>query len=227
MRPRDRRLLALGAAAALALGTATTAGLATASGAFLPASPGAFPGGNAPPGALPSGERCAVPPLTGTVVDVTVTDAEPMMGDDHGPGRMRGGDGRWPGPMGDDHGWWPHRGMPGMGMMRLFVSPDRVPHGTVSLRVLNTGTLPHEVVVLPLPAGRDAGRLPEGVDGRADETGDLGEASRTCAAGAGDGIAPGAAGWTTLNLGPGRYALICNLPGHYAAGMYAELDVTG
>ena len=41
-----------------------------------------------------------------------------------------------------------------------------------------------------------------------------------------DGIAPGAAGWVTLHLDPGRYELICNLPGHYAAGMYAELDVT-
>lgn len=217
MRAHDRGLLALGAAAALVLGAVTTAGLAAASGEFLPASSGALPGGNAPPGALPPGRRCAPPPLAGTAVNVTVTDMGPMMGGD-----------RVPGPMTGERGRWPHRGMPGMpGTMRLFVSPDRVPHGTVSLRVLNTGSLPHEVVVLPLPAGREAGRLPEGVDGRADETGDLGEASRTCAAGAGDGIAPGAAGWTTLRLGPGRYELICNLPGHYAAGMYAELDVIG
>ena len=27
-------------------------------------------------------------------------------------------------------------------------------------------------------------------------------------------------------LAPGRYALICNQPGHYAAGMLAELTVT-
>jgi hypothetical protein len=31
--------------------------------------------------------------------------------------------------------------------------------------------------------------------------------------------------WVTLHLAPGRYELICNLPGHYAAGMFAELDV--
>ncbi len=40
----------------------------------------------------------------------------------------------------------------------------------------------------------------------------------------GDGIAVGAAGWVTLE--PGRYELVCNLPGHYAAGMYNELDVS-
>jgi uncharacterized cupredoxin-like copper-binding protein len=58
------------------------------------------------------------------------------------------------------------------------------------------------------------------------EAGSLGEASRTCGAGAGEGIASGAAGWTTVTLRPGRYELLGNVPGHYAAGMYAELDVT-
>ncbi|MEA2312683.1 MAG: hypothetical protein QOE28_2651, partial [Solirubrobacteraceae bacterium] len=35
----------------------------------------------------------------------------------------------------------------------------------------------------------------------------------------------GAAKALTLNLKPGHYALICNLPGHYTAGMYADLTV--
>lgn len=79
---------------------------------------------------------------------------------------------------------------------------------------------------MPLPSGQVAGQRPIGADGRIDESGGLGEASRTCAGGAGDGIAAGATGWTTLRLDPGRYELVCNLPGHYAAGMYTELDVT-
>jgi uncharacterized cupredoxin-like copper-binding protein len=33
-------------------------------------------------------------------------------------------------------------------------------------------------------------------------------------------------GWTTITLPPGRYELICNIAGHYGAGMYTELDVT-
>jgi uncharacterized cupredoxin-like copper-binding protein len=47
----------------------------------------------------------------------------------------------------------------------------------------------------------------------------LGEASNTCSADDGDGILPGGKGWTTLQLAPGRYELLCNLPGHYASGM--------
>jgi uncharacterized cupredoxin-like copper-binding protein len=112
------------------------------------------------------------------------------------------------------------------GMMRIFITPRNVPHGTVSIRVINTGALTHELVVLPLPARQDIGQRPIAADGTVDEAGSLGEASRTCGAGPGDGIVAGAAGWTTLTLGPGRYELVCNLPGHYAARMYTELDIT-
>jgi uncharacterized cupredoxin-like copper-binding protein len=28
-----------------------------------------------------------------------------------------------------------------------------------------------------------------------------------------------------VTLPPGRYELVCNLPGHYAAGMYSQLSV--
>ena len=47
-----------------------------------------------------------------------------------------------------------------------------------------------------------------------------------CHAGPGDGLAPGSTGWVTLSLHPGRYELVCDEPGHYAAGMYAELTVS-
>ena len=30
----------------------------------------------------------------------------------------------------------------------------------------------------------------------------------------------------TLTLTPGRYELLCNLPGHYTGGMYTELDIS-
>ena len=117
-------------------------------------------------------------------------------------------------------------GSQGMGVARVFTNPGVVAAGTVSLRVVNQGAQTHELVVLPLPAGQAAGTRAVGTDGQVDEAGSLGEASRTCGAGAGDGIAADAAGWVTLTLEPGRYELVCNLPGHYAAGMYAELDVS-
>jgi uncharacterized cupredoxin-like copper-binding protein len=38
-------------------------------------------------------------------------------------------------------------------------------------------------------------------------------------------LKPGAAGAMTLSLKPGSYELICNQPGHYKAGMVANLSV--
>ena len=116
--------------------------------------------------------------------------------------------------------------MGGNGPMRLVLDRSSAPVGTVSLVLTNAGLRTHELVVLPLPAGQQAGTRPVGADGKVDESGSLGEASRSGGAGAGDGIQPGAAGWTTLDLPAGRYELICNEPGHYAAGMYAELTVS-
>ncbi|MGE5697648.1 MAG: sulfocyanin-like copper-binding protein [Candidatus Sericytochromatia bacterium] len=162
--------------------------------------------GRSGPIAAPS---CAAPALPGTVVDVTVTDMGAMMG----PG-MR-------------------PGMRGMRMMRLWVNPTTVPAGEVSLRVLNTGTLAHEAMLLPLPQGQQLGQRVSGPDGEVDESGNLGGASHTCSAGhddegnMADGIAPGAVGWTSMTLPAGRYEVICNIAGHYASGMYAELDVIG
>ncbi|MGW9030498.1 sulfocyanin-like copper-binding protein [Streptomyces sp. NPDC055722] len=183
-------------AAALVLGLATTAFLA-ATGAFRATTP-----------ASTQGTRCGAPASAGRVVDVTVDDM----------GRMMSGSGG-PTPMGGPPGWH------GMGMMRLVAYPSTVPAGKVTLRVVNTGALSHEVVVLPLPVGQAAGERAVGSNGRVAETGSLGEASRTCGAGSGDGIVPGATGWSTVTLEPGRYELVCNFPGHYAAGMHTELDV--
>jgi uncharacterized cupredoxin-like copper-binding protein len=78
---------------------------------------------------------------------------------------------------------------------------------------------------VPLAAGQRPGTRTVGSDGKVDERDSLGEVSATCRAGEGDGIAAGSSGWVSLPLPVGRYELVCNLPGHYAAGMYAELDV--
>ena len=153
-------------------------------------------GGFRSTGTAPNGQ-CSAPGLPGTVVNVDLVDMS---------GRMMMG------------GW-------GGGMMRVLTSRAQVPAGTVSFRVINTGSLVHELVVIPLTSGQGVGERAVGADGRVDETGSVGEASKTCGAGAGDGINPGAIGWVTLTLAPGNYELVCNLPGHYAAGMYALLAV--
>ena len=140
---------------------------------------------------------CRPASLPGTRVTVVLGDMGAMMNG----GMMRGG-------------------------MMLHVTPRSAPAGPISFVALNHGTVTHELIVLPLAPGAAPGSRTMGAGNRVSEDGSLGEASNDCAAGAGEGSAPGHACWVTLVLKPGRYEVLCNLPGHYAAGMYAELDVT-
>ena len=144
---------------------------------------------------------CAVPALAGTVIDATLTN----MG---GPMMRRPGNG----VMG--------------GMMRLSLDRSNVSNGQVTFLAINGGNVNHELIILPLPTDQIVGTRRIGADAKVDEAGSLGEASSTCAQGSGQGIAPGAQSWVTVTLPAGRYEVICNLPGHYAAGMYAQLTVT-
>ncbi len=213
------KLALAGAVTAVALAAGSTAALAAVTGNL-----GGRGGGTTAPGpyaARAATSSCPVPSLPGAVADITLTD----MG---GPGAMAGGPG---GMMGGRDGMMGRAGAGGSGYgmrgrMSVQVSPTTVSAGTVSLRVANEGSLTHELVVLPLAPGTEVGQRTIGSDGAVSEAGSLGEASSTCAGGEGDGIAAGSDGWVTLDLEPGRYELVCNLPGHYAAGMYAELDVS-
>ena len=153
-----------------------------------------------------AGPGCSPGRLPGHVVGVTLWDMMGMMGGGRYSGARPAG----------QHG--------GMRMMRLTATPASVPAGKISFRASNAGSLTHELVILPLPAG-GAGSRPIGPGGTVSEHGSLGEASASCAAGKGGGIRAGATGWVTLRLVPGRYELICNLPGHYAMGMYTDFDV--
>ncbi|GAA2027964.1 hypothetical protein GCM10009740_17020 [Terrabacter terrae] len=110
--------------------------------------------------------------------------------------------------------------------MVLMAQPVSVHAGQVSFVVANRGWRTHELVVLPLAQGASAGQRAPGPDGKVDEAGSLGDASSSCAAGTGEGIASGALGWVTVTLAPGRYERVCNLTNHYANGMRQELDVS-
>ena len=160
-------------------------------------------GGGSGPGAgyRFSALACTAPPdLPGTTVTVTLADM--------GMTQMMGGTA----PLGAH--------------LMLRAVPATVPAGKVSLIAENRGWRTHELVILPLAAGDQAGQRVPGPDGTVEEKGSLGEASASCGAGAGEGIRAGTVSWTTLTLALGRYELICNLPNHYADGMYQELQVT-
>lgn len=110
--------------------------------------------------------------------------------------------------------------------MMLLAVPATVPAGQVSLVAENVGWRTHELVILALADGATIGQRTADPEGKVDEAGSLGEASKTCAAGTGDGITSGAVGWISVTLAPGHYELLCNLANHYADGMRQELTVT-
>lgn len=110
--------------------------------------------------------------------------------------------------------------------MRLVALPSTIATGEVSVLVTNLGWRTHELVVLPLSEGQSAGTRVPNAEGKIDEAGSLGEASQNCGEGSGEGIEAGSTSWVSLTLKPGRYEFLCNLPNHYADGMWQEVVVT-
>lgn len=96
----------------------------------------------------------------------------------------------------------------------LVPSVTSVPAGEVTFDVVNEGSMVHEMVVVPAPDGVEALRQP---DGSASEEGALGEVAD---------LEAGASGTLTVDMPAGDYVLLCNLPGHFAGGMWAEFTVT-
>jgi uncharacterized cupredoxin-like copper-binding protein len=94
----------------------------------------------------------------------------------------------------------------------VFPAVQGAPVGKVKFVVTNTGTFKHEFVVLKTT--KPAGNLLKGKE--ADEAGNVGEIGS---------IPAGQAKTLTLTLQKGHYALICNFPGHYAAGQFADFYV--
>ena len=103
--------------------------------------------------------------------------------------------------------------------MGIKVSVATAKAGVVTFKVTNDSKdTVHEMIVMyrddpskPLPYVDSEQRVDE------DKAGDKGEVSE---------LEPGKSGSLTVNLKPGLYLLICNVPGHYAAGMWTTFTVT-
>jgi uncharacterized cupredoxin-like copper-binding protein len=98
----------------------------------------------------------------------------------------------------------------------VFPGTQGAPVGKVRFVITNIGKRTHEFVVLK--TAKPAGNLLGGDHGptRADESGAVGEIGE---------IPPGQARTLNLVLKRGHYALICNLPGHYMTGQFADFYV--
>jgi plastocyanin len=86
--------------------------------------------------------------------------------------------------------------------------------GKVEITLDNKGAIPHELVMLKTPA--DPGSLKVGADQRVSEKASVGEVPK---------ISAGKARSATLDLKPGTYVYVCNIPTHYGDGMRGVLTV--
>ena len=111
------------------------------------------------------------------------------------------------------------RGMMGPGMMSIRTDKSSVKAGEVTFDVTNwSRSLVHEMLVIavdnadaPLPYDYDQQQVVE------EQVRSLGETNE---------MQPNASKVISLSLSPGTYLLICNVPGHYGAGMQTVLTVT-
>lgn len=99
----------------------------------------------------------------------------------------------------------------------IRLEPHDAKAGRITLDVTNAASnaMEHELVVLRTDLADSALPVSKGrvLERRMTKIGEV------------EGLAPGQRKRMTVKLGPGRYVLICNKPGHYEAGMHTALVV--
>jgi uncharacterized cupredoxin-like copper-binding protein len=144
-------------------------------------------------------------------VKVALTDMSSAMSGWHGRGMMGwGGQGQ----QGQGNNWGP-----GMMGMAVRIDHDTVKAGQVRFDVTNWSRgMIHEMMIVavdnpqaPLPYDYTQTKVAE------DQVKVLGDT---------ENLQPNASKSLEVTLAPGTYLLICNVPGHYAAGMVTPLSVT-
>jgi uncharacterized cupredoxin-like copper-binding protein len=85
--------------------------------------------------------------------------------------------------------------------------------GRVTITAPNDGNVVHELVLLRTE--EDPAALPKKA-GKVDESTSVGEIAD---------VEPRSTKKATFKLAPGKYAMVCALPGHYEGGMYGSLTV--
>jgi uncharacterized cupredoxin-like copper-binding protein len=100
----------------------------------------------------------------------------------------------------------------------ITLDPSSTASGKVTFNIDNQGATKHELVVIKtdlapdqLPIKSDEPEVDE------DKLDGIGEK---------EDIDPGSSATLSLNLEPGKYVVICNLPGHYKLGMHTALTVS-
>jgi uncharacterized cupredoxin-like copper-binding protein len=94
-----------------------------------------------------------------------------------------------------------------------------VKSGTSTFVISNGGTIPHELLVFKSDLAPSA--YPT------DPAGDIAEdGAGVTLLSDGDNIDPGGSQTRAVDLAPGTYLFVCNIPGHFTAGMFTVVTVT-
>ena len=103
--------------------------------------------------------------------------------------------------------------------MGMTLSQKTAPAGIVTFAVTNdSAELVHEMVIVRRPPpGKSMPYVDAEMKVNEDSAGHMGEVSE---------LEPGKGGSVSVTMKPGRYLLVCNIPGHYKAGMWVEFTVT-
>jgi uncharacterized cupredoxin-like copper-binding protein len=93
--------------------------------------------------------------------------------------------------------------------------------GQTTIEAPNNGSVEHELVLFKtnmspanLPTEASGGVDEEKLDKEAEEAGEIAD------------VEAGETKSEEFDLSPGKYVMFCNLPGHYAQGMYGTITVT-
>ncbi len=97
---------------------------------------------------------------------------------------------------------------------------DTIKAGKVSFTIINAGAAPHELLVFKSKLEPSA--YPTNSAGSIKE-----EGAGITLLSDGDNIDPGGSQARTVDLRvPGKYLFVCNIPGHFKAGMFTLVTVT-
>jgi len=98
--------------------------------------------------------------------------------------------------------------------------PTTIQAGKTDLTITNIGKIPHELLVFK--SDLDPSSFPLDKDGNIIENG-----PGVNLVSDGDNITPGASQTRSVDLSkPGQYIFVCNIPGHFHAGMFTVVNVT-
>ena len=103
---------------------------------------------------------------------------------------------------------------------KLGLSATTFPHGQLALTMSNAGAVPHELLVFRSDLAPSA--YPLDADGNIIE-----ESPGVTLVSDGDNVDPGKSQERTIDLTtPGKYLFVCNIPGHFKAGMFTQVTVS-